>query len=130
MKRTLIWLSVLLVTFTLTAILPPVFAQDYTQFNLPEGAKARFGRGKGNDIAYSPDGNRLAVATNIGIWIYDVHTGATLDVMLQTNGANRLAFNPDGNTLASGSRKNKIILWDAVSGQQKAILEGGAIRLL
>ena len=35
------------------------FAQDYTQWELPEGAIARLGRGGISDIQYSPDGNDL-----------------------------------------------------------------------
>ena len=48
--------------------------QDYTQLSLPEGAKARLGKGWINEIAYSPDGTRLAVAGGIGIWLYDTAT--------------------------------------------------------
>lgn len=49
--------------------------QDYTRWHLPEGSKARLGKGSitGN-IAYSPDGTRLVVPSSIGIWIYDAHT--------------------------------------------------------
>ena len=35
---------------------PSSFAQDYTQWGLPEGAKARIGKGSINDMRYSPDG--------------------------------------------------------------------------
>ena len=35
--------------------LPSSFAQDYTQWGLPEGTKARIGKGEINDIQYSPD---------------------------------------------------------------------------
>ena len=55
-------------------LLSPTFAQEYTQWNLPEGARARLGKGHIGEIAYSPDGNRLAVASSIGIWIYDAHS--------------------------------------------------------
>ena len=44
------------------------FAQDYTQWSLPEGATARLGKGSINEIQYSPDGTRLAIASSIGIW--------------------------------------------------------------
>ena len=44
---------------------------DYTKWHLPEGAKLRLGKGYINEIAYSPDSSRLAVASSIGIWIYD-----------------------------------------------------------
>ena len=50
------------------------FAQDYTQWSLPDGAKARLGKGTISEIAYSPDGTRLAVAGSIGIWLYDTAT--------------------------------------------------------
>lgn len=50
------------------------YAQDYTEWGLPEGAKMRLGKGEINDIKFSPDGKRLAVGTSIGIWIYDVHS--------------------------------------------------------
>ena len=51
------------------------FAQDYTRWGLPEGATARLGKGTIYDIAYSPDVTRLAVASEIGNWLYDAHTG-------------------------------------------------------
>ena len=64
----------LLTLFTLCPL--SSFAQDYIQWRLPEGAKACLGKGHitGN-IAYSPDGTRLAMVSSIGIWIYDAHTG-------------------------------------------------------
>lgn len=45
---------------------------NYTKFSLPEGAKLRLGKGKINGIQYSPDGTRLAVATSIGVWLYNM----------------------------------------------------------
>ena len=61
------------ILFTLFSL--NTFAQDYTRWGLPEGAKARLGKGWlfGN-IAYSPDGTRLAVCSSIGIWLYDTTT--------------------------------------------------------
>ena len=79
------------------------FAQDYTQFSLPEGAKARLGKGTINEIQYSPDGTRLAVASSIGIGIYDTVTYQ--EVALLTGhewSVLSISFSPDGNTLASG----------------------------
>ena len=58
---------------------PESRAQDHTRLSLPEGAIARLGKGWINkSIAYSPDGTRLAVASSIGIWLYDAHTGPKL----------------------------------------------------
>ena len=48
---------------------------EYTKWQLPEGAITRFGKGTVNDIKFSPDGTQFAVATTIGVWIYDAKTG-------------------------------------------------------
>ena len=61
----------LLIFLTLFAL--NTFAQDSPQWHLPDGAKARLGKGWISEIEYSPDGTRLAVA-GIGIWLYDTTT--------------------------------------------------------
>ena len=60
---------------TATLFVPSVHAQDYTQLWLPEGVKARIGKGDINDIRFSPDGNVVAVAGSIGIWLYNADVG-------------------------------------------------------
>ena len=47
MKRRLFTL-VLMFTLVSTLYLPNTFAKDYTQWELPEGAKARLGKGSRN----------------------------------------------------------------------------------
>ncbi len=101
---------------------------DYTQWQLPEGAKARFGKGKitGN-VAFSPDGTRLAVGGSIGIWIYDVRPGKEKELDLLTEGTeavNALAFSPDGAVIASGGSDRTVRLWDAVTGQRVGTFTG------
>ena len=59
--------SIFLTLFLLsTLFLTNPLAQDYTQLNLPEGAKARLGKGVITDMQLSTDGTRLAVASSIG----------------------------------------------------------------
>ncbi len=41
---------------------------------LPDGSIARLGKGSVDEIAFSPDGKILAVASSIGVWLYDAHT--------------------------------------------------------
>ena len=121
MKTTHLSLIILFLNFSL--ILPDVFAEDYATWSLPDGTIARLGKGEitGN-IAFSPDGNRLAVASSIGIWIYDVRPNKEKELNLLTGHTRQVtavAFSPDGNTLASGSKDETIRLWDVLTGEQK-----------
>ena len=102
------------------------FAQDYVQWGLPEGAKMRLGKGRlSGSIAYSPDGTRLAVASEIGIWLYD--TATHQEVALLSGHASEVtsvAFSPDGQTIASASSAGEMRLWDANTGEHKQTLRG------
>ena len=62
MKRSTILTTVLLLAAALFA--QAVRAQDYNRWRLPEGALMRLGKGNVRDVAWSPDGTRLAVGTS------------------------------------------------------------------
>ena len=105
----------LLILLTLLSL--TTFAQDYTRLNLPDGATARLGKGWISNIAYSPDGTRLAVASTIGIWLYDTTTGQEVALITgHTSWVSSVAFSPDGTTIASGSDDKTIRVWDANTG--------------
>ena len=107
-----------------------VFAQAYTQEHLPEGAKARIGKGGVYEIAYTPDSTKLAVASTIGIWIYDARTGESIRLLTgHTDYVRCVAFSPDGRTLVSGSYDGTIRLWDVGTGEPKATLTGHTGRI-
>ena len=54
--------------------LPIIDGEDVTMWALPDGAVARLGRGRNNDVAFSPNGQYLAVGTSIGFWLYELPT--------------------------------------------------------
>ncbi len=108
----------LLVIFFSTLFLPKIFAEDYTQFNLPDGAKVRLGKGTINDIQLSSDNTRLAVASCIGVWLYDIHRGTeTALITGHTESVMHVAFSPDGKILASSARDETIRLWNTETGE-------------
>lgn len=91
---------------------------DTTQLALPKGVKGRLGKGTIHDIKFSPDNTQLAVASSIGIWIYDVPIGK--EQLLSTDnaaGAIKIAFSPDGKYIASSCSDDTIRVWNTINGQ-------------
>ena len=97
---------------------PSTNYQDIRTWELPDGAILRLGKGVlgGSDraIAFSPDGKHLAVASGIGIWIYDVETARELSLL---NGGRptligSVAYSPDGTILAAGTGNGTIQFWE------------------
>lgn len=90
--------------------------KDYTGWGLPEGAKARIGKGTFTDMQLSSDGTRLAIASSAGVWLYDVSTGDEIALITENTALiGRVAFSPDGTTLATASGDNTCHVWDVES---------------
>jgi len=74
------------------------------------------------DLAWSPDGTLLAVASAAGgITLYDAATGAVRHALAgHENGANALAWSPAGAQLllATGGQDGCVRIWDATTGKQ------------
>ena len=115
-----IYLLVVIYLLMSTLFLFNAFAQVHTELDLPDGAKARFGKGWVRDIEFSPDGNQLAVATTTGIWIYDSHTGKQINRFEgHMGGANALSYSRNGKILAAAHQDLTIRLWEPTSKSQK-----------
>ena len=121
---TLIKKSILTFFTVLSLFLPNAFAQNYTQWDLPEGAKARLGKGYVGGLKFSADGNRLMVRNSVGTWVYDTHSGVELDLHTENPLLNRLATSPDGSTAVGWGPDVKICLWNVADSQNKVTLRG------
>ncbi|MCY4401968.1 MAG: WD40 repeat domain-containing protein [Candidatus Poribacteria bacterium] len=120
------------------------FAENYTQWELPEGAKLRLGKGqisnleghltrigKGNSYQFSPDSTRLALITSTGVWLYDVMTGKEISLLP----LDRLWFGDNivlspNLQLCANTRKHKINIWDLNTNQLKTTLEDHTKRII
>ena len=86
---------------------------DVNTWALPTGAITRIGRGTAYSLALSPDGNRLAVGSKIGLWLYDVPSMNPLAFWEKKGGiVSTIAFSPNGTLLATGNTTGDVIVWD------------------
>ncbi|MDE0635287.1 MAG: sigma-70 family RNA polymerase sigma factor [Candidatus Poribacteria bacterium] len=90
--------------------------EDYTKWELPKEAKARFGKGGINVLRFSPDGRQLAVGSSIGTWLYDVKTGKELSMF--PGKCKFITFSPDGRFLANIVTGKVTQLWEVATGQK------------
>ena len=67
----------------------------------------------------------LAVASSIGIWLYDTETSEELALLTtDTNDILSISFSPDGTILASAAGDTTVRLWDVGTGTLKSELKG------
>jgi WD40 repeat protein len=94
-----------------SVFLQPAPTQDspfapYLADVLPEFALARLGKGAINDAAISPSDEDIALATQIGVYLYRMEPGGALRELWFLPTAipmTAVVFSPDGKTLACGS---------------------------
>ncbi|MEE9512596.1 MAG: protein kinase, partial [Anaerolineales bacterium] len=83
---------------------------------------------KASDVAYSPDGKRVAVVVpGTGIFVWDVPSGEpVLEIAGVSEIESEIVFSPDGKLLASGSDRLGAGIWDAATGEQIFLLSESA----
>ena len=94
--------------------------QEPQQVSLQDEDRGNTKKHRINDIAYSPDGTKLAIATGNGIWLYDAQTGQELAQCAGHIGkVLNVAFRPDGKTIASVGigHDQTVRIWDVQTGK-------------
>ncbi len=88
---------------------------------------AQLGEGIINHMTWSPDGEMLAVASNLGIYLYNARTLEVLRVIDSGASTGDVDFSPDGRTLSSVTwyvEGSSVQLWDASTGQYLRSFDG------
>ncbi len=119
-KLSLIFITIIITTFQNLMCVIADDAKQHPVLPSEEFVLNRLGKGWIMDIEFSPDGEQIAVATTIGIWIYNSHTG---EVENQFEGfmgnANAISYSPDGHQLAAAHQDLTIRIWEPNKKNQK-----------
>ncbi len=101
---------------------------DYRTWHLPTAATARLGKGAMGQgdraVALSADGRCLAVASAIGVWLYEAATSRAQALLPTERSVHSVAFSLDG-TLAAGLDNGRVELWEVEAGERVGTLRHG-----
>ncbi|HQP09662.1 MAG TPA: serine/threonine-protein kinase, partial [Anaerolineaceae bacterium] len=91
---------------------------------VPEGALMRLGKGTAYKAIFYPDGKTIAVASSLGIYLYNFETLDLINFFATEHPVTAISVSPDGTMLASALGDNTINLIDASSGKLLHTFEG------
>ena len=85
-------------------------------------------------MAFSPDGQRLAIAPgrpgeSPTVTVWELRTGRAV-LTLKGHSVLRMAYSPDGRRLATGSGDGTVKVWDAQTGAETLTLKGNTYAVL
>ena len=104
---------------------------DYRTWHLPRAATVRLGKGALGEsdraVALSADDRCLAVASAIGVWLYEASTSRALALLPSESPVRSVAFSLDG-TLAAGLDNGPVELWEVETGERIGTLRHASWR--
>lgn len=128
-KRWLVVMSLIVILGTgipMAAARPPQIqgAAVITVDNVTDVVElARLGRGTINQVALSPDGTTVALATTLGIWVHNAASIAVVPILwIETPDVLGLVYSPDGMQLATSNGQGEVMLWNVEDGSLIATL--------
>lgn len=94
-------------------------------------AQRLFSRGTIEDLAIHPQGQSLAVAGGMGIWLYQPET-VEAGLLLDGSGSviPAAAWSPDGQRLAGAALDGSLRIWDPATGEETGRLSGHEASLI
>ena len=105
---------------------------DYQTWHLPPGATVRLGKGALGEgdraVALSADGRCLAVASAIGVWLYEASTARAQALLPTETPVHSVALSLGG-TLAAGLDNGQVELWEVETGERIGTLSHGRQRV-
>ena len=94
---------------------------DYRTWHLPAAATVRLGKGalgkSDRAVALSADGRCLAVASAIGVWLYEASTSRAQALLPSESPVHSVSFSLAG-TLAAGLNNGRVELWEVETGER------------
>lgn len=84
---------------------------------VPQGARARLGKGSINRVAPSADGSMFGVAARSGVYLYSMETYAETLALATGSSPGSIVFSPDGRLFAAGMENGDITVWTTTDGK-------------
>ncbi|RKU25403.1 hypothetical protein C6497_16210 [Candidatus Poribacteria bacterium] len=86
---------------------------EVCNWELPDDAIARLGRGEVRTMAFSPDGQYFAVGSKIGLWLYELSSLSPITLWETDRGfIDGATFSPDSRWIASYTYHEALRVWD------------------
>ncbi|MDE0425118.1 MAG: WD40 repeat domain-containing protein [Candidatus Poribacteria bacterium] len=121
----LLFAAMMMIKLAAAFVMMTLNHSDLTRWDLPEGAKVRFGRGLVMDMAFSPNGIHLIVATPIGVYWYDLVTMEPTALWENERGmVSTVSLSSDGSQVATSNADGIVKLWHVATQQCTVRIQG------